>query len=134
MPPYLETLITLIVTVVCSVLASSGFWAYFQSKHSNKDSRLELLLGLAHDRIIHVGQQYIDRGWITYDEYEDFQKYLYEPYVKFGGNGLARRVEQEVSKLPVRSNTQASQSRKGIHHERDSSAFGHDKLKHEPDQ
>lgn len=44
---------------------------------------------------------YVDRGWITKDEYEDFFKYLYEPYAKFGGNGLAERVMLEVAKLPI---------------------------------
>ena len=43
---------------------------------------------------------YIKKKWITKDEYEDFVKYLYNPYSKFGGNGLAEKIMQEVSQLP----------------------------------
>lgn len=62
-----------------------------------------LLVGLAHDRIVHVGRGYIRRGWITFDEYEDFMKYLYDPYSKFGGNGLAEKVAEGVRALPIKS-------------------------------
>ena len=61
-----------------------------------------MLVGLAHDRIIHLGMVYIERGCITQDEYENLQVYLYEPYEEMGGNGSARRVMEEVRKLPIR--------------------------------
>ncbi len=96
-----NTIIQMIVTIVCSILASSGFWAYLQS-HANKNSaEKELLIGLAHDRIIYLGMKYIERGWITQDEYEDLNKYLYKPYKKNGGNGSAERVMNEVDRLPL---------------------------------
>ena len=52
--------------------------------------------------IIDAGMMYIKRGWISKDEYSDFEKYLYDPYEKTGGNGLAHRVYEEVQKLPIR--------------------------------
>ena len=55
------------------------------------------------DRIMYLGMRYIDRGWITQDEYENLNTYLYEPYKKLGGNGSALRVMQEVNKLPIRN-------------------------------
>ena len=61
-----------------------------------------MLIGLAHDRIIYLGMVYVERGWISQDEYENLQVYLYEPYEKMGGNGSARRVMEEVRKLPIR--------------------------------
>ena len=91
-----------VVAVLGSIAASSGFWAYIQKKDSQKTAQVQLLLGLAHDRIIFLGMSYVDRGWITKDEYEDFIKYLYAPYAEFGGNGLAEKVMQEVKKLPMR--------------------------------
>lgn len=91
----------MVVTCVAAILASSGLWAYIQTKDTRKDARLRLLLGLAHDSIVTQGQAYIKRGWITYDEYEDFHKYLYDPYKAFGGNGLAERVVSEVDRLPI---------------------------------
>ena len=60
-----------------------------------------MLVGLAHDRIISLGMKYIDRGFITQDEYENLYEYLYKPYEKMGGNGSAKRIVQEVTKLPI---------------------------------
>lgn len=91
----------MVATIVCSVVASSGFWAYIQKKNENKDAKSQMLIGLAHDRIMQLGIQYIDRGWITSDEYENLYEYLYKPYEKMGGNGSAKRVMSEVNKLPM---------------------------------
>ena len=92
----------MVVTIVCSVVASSGFWTFFQSRKDKKDRRTELLIGLAHDRIIYLGMSYIDRGYITQDEYENLYDYLYHPYSRNGGNGSAERVMKEVDKLPIK--------------------------------
>lgn len=93
--------IEIAVTVVCSVVASSGFWAFLQKRHESKDASSQLLIGLAHDRIMQLGMLYVDRGWITQDEYENLYEYLYKPYEKKGGNGSAKRVMSEVNKLPM---------------------------------
>lgn len=102
-----ELMIT-IVTIAGSVLASSGFWAYLQNRLNEKNNKddfhkafVDLLKGLAHDRIVFVGNRYIERGWITNDEYDDFVNYLYEPYERVGGNGMARKVMREVENLPL---------------------------------
>lgn len=91
------------LTIVASVLASSGFWAYLQHKSESKDVRSQMLIGLAHDRITHLGLNYIERGWITKDEYENLHDYLYVPYHKMGGNGSAERIMKEVANLPLRN-------------------------------
>ena len=101
MPPFLD----LIVTIFCSVLASSGLWAFFMKKAEAKDAKTKMLLGLAHDRIITLGMGYVTRGWISDEEYEDLKKYLYEPYKELGGNGTAERVMKEVDKLPIRKDS-----------------------------
>ena len=95
--------IQMVVTVVCAVIASSGFWAYIQRRGEKKDVKARLLVGLAHDRILFLGMSYIERGFITRDEYENLYEYLYRPYEKMGGNGSAKRVMQEVNNLPIRS-------------------------------
>lgn len=89
------------LTVVCAVIASSGFWAYIQKRSEKKDVKTQMLVGLAHDRILFLGMNYIERGSITRDEYENLYEYLYRPYEKMGGNGSAKRVMQEVNKLPI---------------------------------
>lgn len=95
--------IELLVTIVCSMLASSGLWAYIQKKKDKNDATTRLVLGLAHDRIMSLGMEYIDRGWITQDEYENLHDYLYLPYAENGGNGSASRTMAVVDTLPIRS-------------------------------
>lgn len=60
-----------------------------------------MLIGLAHDRIVYWGMTYIERGYITQDEYENLYEYLYKPYEKMGGNGSAKKVMQEINGLPI---------------------------------
>lgn len=91
-----------LLTIFLSVLASTGFWGFIGKRQDRTDAEHRLLAGLAHDRLIHVGKSYIRRGWITYDEYDDFIKYLYNPYHAYGGNGGAERIAEEVKKLPIR--------------------------------
>ena len=101
MEPWLQ----MVVTIVCAVIASSGFWAFIQRKNVNKDVKSQMLIGLAHDRIIFLGMKYIERGWISQDEYENLHDYLYKPYEKLGGNGSAQKVMIEVNKLPIHTST-----------------------------
>ena len=97
----MEELTQIIITIVSSVLASSAFWAFITKRLDKKDVRNKMLVGLAHDRIMYLGMIYIERGWITQDEYENLHDYLYVPYEKMGGNGSAKRVMEEVDKLPI---------------------------------
>ena len=98
----MDSWIQIIITLVCSLAASSGFWAFVTMKLSRNDVKTQMLIGLAHDRIMYLGMGYIERGWITQDEYENLYEYLYKPYEKMGGNGSAKRVMDEVNKLPSR--------------------------------
>ena len=93
--------ITVLVTLIGAFLASSGFWAYINSRNNKHDNKTKLLIGLGHDRIIFLGMKYIERGWITEDEYENIHDYLYIPYKEAGGNGSAERIMAEVQKLPI---------------------------------
>ena len=90
------------VPLVVAVLTSSGLWAVVAKRVDKGDAQRKMLVGLAHDRIIHLGMVYVDRGYITQDEYENLNDYLYTPYEKMGGNGSAKRVIEEVRKLPIR--------------------------------
>ena len=96
-----DDILQVLIAVITSVFASSGLWAFIQSRRDKKDARNDLLVGLAHDRIIFLGMTYIERGEITRDEYENLHDYLYIPYQKMGGNGSAARVMAEVEKLKI---------------------------------
>lgn len=111
MEPWLQVTIS----VFTAVLASSGLWAYLQKRYEKRfDARQKedsgrlaeqaMLKGLAHDRIMYLGMQYIERGWCTDDEFENLEVYLFEPYEKLGGNGSAAKVMGEVRKLPLKAN------------------------------
>ena len=92
-----------IVAIITAVIASSGFWAVIMKRMDKKSSETKLLLGLACDRIVHLGLAYIDRGWVTKDEYETIHDYLWLPYKECGGNGTAARVMAAVDKLEIKN-------------------------------
>lgn len=101
-----------IVLIITAVFASTGFWAFISARFSAKDNKREkedkqmelqskMLKGLAHDRICYLGEEYVKRGFITKDEYENLHDYLYMPYKELGGNGTAEKIMNEVEKLPI---------------------------------
>lgn len=93
----------ILLAIICALITSSGFWALMWKQIDKKDNKSKLLIGLGHDRIMTLGIQYIERGYITTDEYENLNKYLYQPYKEAGGirDGSTTRVMDEVNKLPI---------------------------------
>lgn len=102
----MHILIQIIVPVIVAVLASSGLWAFLLKRADKKDAKSDMLMGLAHDRILYLGKSYLERSptYITVDEYDNLKNYLYEPYRRLGGNGTAERIMNEVEKLPIKPN------------------------------
>jgi len=90
-----------IVTLIIGVLGASGFWGFLYTIYDKKNSSKALMIGLAHDRIVFLGRKYIERGWITVDEYENLHDYLWRPYSNAGGNGTAQKIMFEVDKLKM---------------------------------
>lgn len=90
-----------ILTIVTAILASSGLWAFISSRLDKNSSERELLIGIGHVELVFFGMQYIERGWITRDEYETLQE-LYKPYIKLGGNGSGVKIMNEIEHLPMR--------------------------------
>lgn len=97
---------TIILTVIGSIFASTGFWAFITNLIQRRDKKVsaegKMLRGLAHDRICYLGQNYIKQGCISMEDYENLHEYLYIPYEQLGGNGTAKRIMEEVKKLPLR--------------------------------
>lgn len=86
-----------------SVVSLSTFLiARKDNKDKKKNAERDMLMGLAHDRIIFLGSQYISRGNITKDEYENLHDYLYKPYLELGGNGTATKIMKEVEQLKIK--------------------------------
>lgn len=93
----------IIISLLCGVLTSSGLWALILRFIDRRTNQAKMILGLGHDKIIYLGKEYIKRGWITADEYENLHDYLYIPYKNMGGNGSAERIMEEVKKLPIKA-------------------------------
>ena len=91
----------IILTIFTSILASSGLWALLTSRFDRHDAERDILVGIGHIEIVFFGMQYIERGWITQDEYDTLCD-LYKPYMKLGGNGSGTKIMKEIEKLPIR--------------------------------
>lgn len=100
-------LATLIVALISGVFGLSNFVMFLIQRHDKQTNSPEsrMILGLGHDIIITKGEFYIQRGWITRDEYENLNDYLYKPYLEMGGNGTAQKIMKEVEKLPLKDNS-----------------------------
>lgn len=99
------------VTILTAVFASSGVWSLIlhqmqkkerqKEKAEEKDSvESKALKALLHDRIFTGAKEAITAGAVSPDDYNNL-KYLYEPYRALGGNGTAKRMMDEVEKLPL---------------------------------
>jgi hypothetical protein len=106
MDPLIQALIVAAVPLMSAV---TGILVHRGNKEKfDNDQRanlIALLMGLAQNRIVCQGMEYIDRGWVTVDEYQDLVKYLWGPYSTLGGNGTAERVMRAVERLPFRRGT-----------------------------
>lgn len=85
---------------VTAVLGGSGVWAWAKAKTDHNNNAAKLLLAVSRNQLIALGRTYIDRGYITMDEYEEYEA-EYRIYSDLGGNGLARRVFEQVDNLPM---------------------------------
>lgn len=88
---------------ISGVFASSGFWTWLMSRSRTQRAPIRLLLSLAYDKIAVQGMHFIDRGWVTEDEYREYRTDLADPYLACGGNGVAKQIIDQVSQLPLRS-------------------------------
>lgn len=88
---------------VTALLGGSGIWAWAKAKADHNNNSNKLLLSVSRNQLITLGRSYIERGYITMDEYEEFEA-EYRIYSSLGGNGLARRMFEQVDGLPIMPN------------------------------
>lgn len=98
----MNQLVAAIITALITGLTSGGFLSFIWKITQRKNSSSQMLLGLGHHEILEVGQNYINRGWVTIQELDDFNHYLYVPYRKLGGNGTGESIANKVNSLPIR--------------------------------
>lgn len=88
---------------ITALLGGSGIWAWAKAKADHNDNANKLLLTISRNQLIEFGHEYIERGYITMDEYEEYEA-EYKIYSDLGGNGLARRIFEQVDNLPMMPN------------------------------
>ena len=91
--------INILVTILVSVFASSGFWQFVMSRRSNKDEKTKALLALLHNEIYNSAEKAILRGNITTEELDNLTC-LFQPYEKLGGNGTGLILYTKAKNLP----------------------------------
>lgn len=89
--------------LITTVLSGPGIWAWAKTRTQRNDSEDELLLQVAKNQLVSQGRVYLKRGYITMDEYEEYES-EYRVYSNLGGNGLARRIFEQVDELPMMPN------------------------------
>ena len=94
--------ITTIIVSLITGLTSSSFLAFLGARLTKHDKFSQMLLGLGHHEILEDGQKLIDKGFVTIQELDDFNHYLFEPYKALGGNGTGEEVAKKVNSLPIK--------------------------------
>lgn len=113
------SILEMVVTIVVSVIASSGCWSVILYRMQTKDKAKEkdsaerkMLMALAHDRLYYLLESMLEeyqtgkRKGITTEEFENI-KILFDGYKSLGGNGTCERLYKEVDKLPTVSKDKA---------------------------
>lgn len=90
--------------LITTVLSGPGIWAWAKTRTQRNDSEDKLLLQVAKNQLVVQGREYLKRGYITMDEYEEYES-EYQVYSLLGGNGLARRIFEQVDDLPMMPNS-----------------------------
>lgn len=96
---------------VTALLGGSGIWAWAKTKADNKNNATKLLLSVSRNQLITLGRSYLERGYITMDEYEEYEA-AYQIYSALGGNGLARRIFEQLDELPIMPNDISGRKKK----------------------
>ena len=88
---------------ITALLGGSGIWAWIKANSERNNTENRLLLQVAKNQLVTQGRKYLKRGYITMDEYEEYES-EFKIYEILGGNGLARRVFKQVDDLPILPN------------------------------
>lgn len=91
-------------SIILAIVGAGGFWTLLQfviqKLLERRSAQHAAVLGLLHDRVYHICHRIIEQESVTTEEYDNL-KYLYEPYVKLGGNGTAKKLKEQVDKLDI---------------------------------
>lgn len=86
--------------LLTTMLSSPGIFAWAKTRKGRNTYETKLLLQVSKSHLVLQGREYLNRGYITMDEYEEYES-EYQVYSSLGGNGLARRIFEQVDDLPM---------------------------------
>lgn len=89
--------------LITTLLSSPGIFAWAKTIQGRNGAEAKLLLQVSKNQLVSQGREYLKRGYITMDEYEEYES-EYDVYKTLGGNGLARRIFEQVDDLPMMPN------------------------------
>ena len=105
--------------IIAAVIGSNALFAFIQflinrydrkkEKQSNETKGMrDMILGLGHDKLLYLTDKYAERGGITQKERRNL-KYLYDPYIKLGGNGDCQIGYETCEKLQTLADDEAAE-------------------------
>ena len=97
--------------IILAIFGSTGLFSLIQliinlivtradKKKENQTAQKALLVAIAHDRIIFLCKEPLRRGNITAEEIDNINT-IGSAYLEAGGNHLAKKYLEDVSKLPI---------------------------------
>lgn len=94
--------------IILAIFVSAGFWkiievlvVHFLTK-PKITPETRLLRGIGQIEIVFFGTKFLEQGYITTEEYDSLKNEIYAPYLEIGGNGLAKKMMEEIEKLPIK--------------------------------
>lgn len=88
------------LTAVTTGLAGYLVWLA-QKTYTNKSASARALKALLRAEIRERHHHYVERGWITTHELDEFID-MYNAYKELGGNGTVEKMYQSVISLPIK--------------------------------
>lgn len=88
------------ITILVSIFGSMGFWSFMSDRRSKKSIERAAIQCVLFMAIKMSCKTCLRRGWVTTEEIEDIEKYMFEPYEKMGGNGTAKLLMDKIKALP----------------------------------
>lgn len=101
----------IVTEVLLAIFVSAGFWTglwkvievivVHKLTKPKLTPEVRLLRGIGQLELVFFGLQFKKRGYLTPDEYHTLKVEVFEPYTELGGNGLAKKMMDEIEELPI---------------------------------
>ncbi|QHJ73680.1 hypothetical protein [Butyrivibrio virus Bo-Finn] len=103
-----ELLNTTGVTAIVSGVTSLFMWFYQERKKAKEENNAQIiaLRIILEFQIKKLANEYIERGYITLEEYEDLQRMNKVYHDSLNGNGYIKHCMELVDKLPTKAPTE----------------------------